>query len=44
MEERGLRAIQPKSYMPKTSDARADNPSPNLLLEKPADFKTGIEH
>ena len=35
MEERGLRAIQPKTYVPKTSDGRADKPSPNLLLEKP---------
>ena len=35
MEERGLRAIQPKTYVPKTSDGRADKPSPNLLLDKP---------
>ena len=35
MEERGLHAIQPKTYVPKTSDGRADKPSPNLLLEKP---------
>ena len=35
MEERGLRTIQPKTYVPKTSDGRADKPSPNLLLEKP---------
>lgn len=35
MEERGLRAIQPKTYVPKTSDGRADKPSPNLLIEKP---------
>jgi hypothetical protein len=35
MEERGLRAIQPKTYVPKTSDGRANKPSPNLLLEKP---------
>jgi len=34
MEERGLRAIQPKTYIPKTSDGRADKPSPNLLLDK----------
>ncbi len=34
MEERGLRAIQLKTYVPKTSDGRADNPPPNLLLEK----------
>lgn len=35
MEERGLHAIQPKTYVPKTSDGRADKPSPNLLLETP---------
>ena len=35
MEERGLHAIQPKTYVPKTSDGRADKPSPNLLLGKP---------
>ena len=35
MEERKLRAIQPKTYIPKTSDGRADKPSPNLLLGQP---------
>ena len=35
MAERGLHAIQPKNFIPKTSDGRADKPSPNLLLEKP---------
>ena len=35
MEERGLHAIQPKTYVPKTSDGRADKPSPKLLLDKP---------
>jgi putative transposase len=35
MVEQGLRAIQPKSYTPKTSDGRADKPSANLLLGKP---------
>ena len=30
-----MRAIQPKTYVPKTSDGRADKPSPNLLLENP---------
>jgi len=35
MKERGLRAIQPKTYVPKTSDGRADKPSPNLLLDQP---------
>jgi putative transposase len=40
MRQRGLRAIQPKTYMPKTSDGRADKPSPNLLLEEPLPTKT----
>ena len=31
MKERGLFAIQPKSYKHCTSDGRADKPSPNLL-------------
>jgi transposase InsO family protein len=35
MWERGLRAIQPKTYVPRTSDGRADKPSPNLLLGQP---------
>jgi len=35
MTERGLRALQPKTYVPKTSDGRADKPSPNLLLDEP---------
>jgi transposase InsO family protein len=35
MEQRGLRAIAPKHYVPKTSDGRADCPSPNLLLDAP---------
>lgn len=35
MRERGLRAIQPKNYVPRTSDGRADKPSPNLLLNQP---------
>jgi putative transposase len=35
MHARGLRAIQPKTYVPKTSDGRADKPSPNLLLDQP---------
>ena len=29
MPERGLKAIQPKSFAPTTSDGRADKPSPN---------------
>ena len=35
MRARGLRAIQPKTCVPKTSDGRADKPSPNLLLDQP---------
>ena len=39
MRQRGLRAIQPKTYVPKTSDGRADKPSPNLLLDQPLPTK-----
>jgi transposase InsO family protein len=39
MRQRGLRAIQPKTYVPKTSDGRADKPSPNLLLGQPLPAK-----
>lgn len=35
MAERGLKAIQPKSFVPKTSDGRADKPCANLLLDQP---------
>lgn len=35
MAERGLHAIQPGTYVPRTSDGRADAPSPNLLLDQP---------
>ena len=35
MKERGLRAIQPKNFVPQTSDGRADKPSPNLLADQP---------
>lgn len=35
MKERGLHAIQPKNFVPKTSDGRADKPSPNLLTNQP---------
>ena len=35
MAQSRLRAITPKHYVPKTSDGRADGPSPNLLLEAP---------
>lgn len=46
MLERGLKAIQPKTYVPRTSDGRADKPSPNLLLgqalpEKPNQVRAG---
>lgn len=34
MKQRGLRAIQPKNYLPRTSDGRADRPAPNLLLNR----------
>lgn len=35
MARRGLRAIAPKNFVPKTSDGRADKPSPNLLVGAP---------
>ncbi len=35
MAQRGLRALQPKNFLPKTSDGRADKPSPNLLTGQP---------
>jgi transposase InsO family protein len=35
MAQLGLVAIQPKTFTPKTSDGRADAPSPNLLLNEP---------
>ena len=35
MAERGLHALQPKNFLPKTSDGRADKPSPNLLAGSP---------
>jgi putative transposase len=31
MAQRALHALQPKNFVPKTSDGRADRPSPNLL-------------
>lgn len=34
MKERSLHAIQPKNFVPKTSDGRADQPSLNLLSEQ----------
>jgi putative transposase len=35
MAQRSLRALQPKNFVPKTSDGRADKPSPNLLADQP---------
>ena len=35
MKERGLRAIQPKTFAPTTSDGRADSPSENLVASQP---------
>lgn len=36
MKQRGLHAIQPKNFLPRTSDGRADLPSSNLLLDRAA--------
>jgi|GEM_PF-2906684 len=33
MRERNLKALQPKSFRPMTSDGRADAPSPNLIAK-----------
>ena len=35
MADHDLVAIQPKTYVLRTSDGRADQPSPNLLLDNP---------
>ena len=35
MAQRALRAIQPRKFIPTTSDGRADKPSPNLLSGQP---------
>lgn len=35
MTQRGLKAIAPKTFSPRTSDGRADRPSLNLLLQRP---------
>jgi len=35
MAQRRLRALQPRNFIPKTSDGRADKPSPNLLEGQP---------
>jgi putative transposase len=34
MKQRKLHAIQPKTYVPRTSDGRADAPSPNLVANE----------
>jgi transposase InsO family protein len=39
MAQRGLRAIAPRHFVPRTSDGRADCPSPNLLLNTPLPTK-----
>jgi transposase InsO family protein len=35
MKQRGLKAIQPKNFVPKTSDGKANQPAPNLLKDQP---------
>ena len=35
MRQRGLRAVAPRQFVPRTSDGRADKPSPNLLVDQP---------
>jgi len=35
MAHRALHAIQPRTFVPKTSDGRADKPSPNLIAGMP---------
>lgn len=39
LRERGLHALQPRTFIPRTSDGRADAPSPNLLAGRPAPQK-----
>lgn len=39
MAVRGLKALQPRSYLPRTSDGRADKPSANLLVGQPLPSK-----
>ena len=39
MREAGLIALQPKTYVPQTSDGRADKPSENLLQGRPLPAK-----
>lgn len=41
LKARGLKAIQPKNYLPKTSDGRADRPCANLLAQQPLPQKPG---
>lgn len=41
LKTRGLKAIQPKNYLPKTSDGRADRPCANLLAQQPLPQKSG---
>lgn len=41
LKTRGLKAIQPKNYLPKTSDGRADRPCTNLLAQQPLPQKPG---
>jgi len=35
MNQRGLRAVQPRRYVPRTSDGKAEKPSKNVLAEAP---------
>jgi putative transposase len=35
MAQRALHALQPKTFVPRTSDGRADRPSPNLISGRP---------
>ena len=39
MAQRGLKALQPRHYLPRTSDGRADKPSDNLLIDQPLPSK-----
>lgn len=40
MKRRGLKAIQPRSFVPRTSDGKANCPSPNLVAERSHPVKT----
>ena len=35
MAERGLRAVQPRTFVPRTSDGRADKPGDSILKVTP---------